>query len=95
MIRTLIKSESSDVEIYRRILDNPNEHGSYETDFFGEAVASSELYTISGAYNDDSTSGTAYIFDNLTSQLLHTLDNPNAYDTTSNDNFGKVVACSN
>ena len=34
----------------------------------------------------------AYIFDNATGALVHTLDNPNAYDTSTNDYFGWSVA---
>ena len=79
-------------------LDNPNAYGTSAGDVFGRSVAISESYAIVGAYNEDdpggSNSGVAYVFSTATGQLLHTLDNPNAYDTSTNDTFGYSVAIS-
>lgn len=60
-------------------------------DGFGESVAVSELYTMVGAPYDDTAdmnSGLAYIYENSTGNLLHTLDNPNDYNTSYGDEFG-------
>ena len=50
---------------------------------------------IVGAYAEDdaggSGSGKAYIFDVTTGNLLHTLDNPNAFSTSASDVFGFSV----
>ena len=80
-------------------LDNPNAYGTEATDRFGGSVAISGNYAIVGAYSEDDAdgqlSGKAYIFNVTTSALLHTLDNPNAYDTSVTDYFGYSVAISN
>jgi outer membrane protein assembly factor BamB len=80
-------------------LDNPNAYGTSADDQFGYSVSISDSYAIVGAYREDSIDGTnsgkAYIFDNATGALLHTLDNPNAYDTTAGDRFGYSVGISN
>ena len=77
-------------------LDNPNAYGTNAEDYFGEAVAISGNYAVVGArYEDDAggnQSGKAYIFDVSTGNLVHTLDNPNAYGTVSGDQFGRSVA---
>jgi len=78
-------------------LDNPNPHDTSTDDFFGNAVAMSDNYTIVGAYREydaGANSGKAYIFNSTTGALLHTLDNPNAYGTSTDDNFGSAVAIS-
>ena len=80
-------------------LDNPNAYGTVVSDNFGrDAVGISGNYAIVGAVTEDdaggTTSGKAYIFDVTTGTLLHTLDNPNAYDTSNSDNFGEAVAIS-
>ena len=77
-------------------LDNPNDYGTSAGDNFGISVAISGNYAIVGAtYEDDFfglSVGKAYIFDVTTGALLHTLDNPNAYDTSAGDSFGSAVA---
>jgi hypothetical protein len=73
-------------------LDNPNAYGTSQYDLFGGAVAISESYAIVGAYNEYGSSGKAYIFDTSTGNLLHTLDDPNAYGTSFSDFFGVSVA---
>jgi hypothetical protein len=77
-------------------LDNPNAYGTSQTDNFGYALAISGNYAIVGAYQEDDSGGTesgkAYIFNITTGALVHTLNNPNAYDTSADDNFGLAVA---
>ena len=79
-------------------LDNPNPYGTSADDRFGWSVAISGDYAIVGAYQEDGVeggnSGKAYIFNVATGALVHTLDNPNAYDTGSNDKFGTSVSIS-
>ena len=85
-------------------IDNPNPFSSGSSDFFGRGfvgatgVAISDNYAIVGAYGEDeyinAQSGKAYIFNVTSGSLVHTLDNPNAYDTEVNDQFGKSVAIS-
>jgi outer membrane protein assembly factor BamB len=83
---------------FLRTLDNPNAYDTSLNDYFGRAVSISNSYAIVGAYAEDDIGGTgsgkAYIFDNATGVLLWTLDNPNAYDTSLNDNFGRAVSIS-
>ena len=78
------------------VLDNPNAYNTSAGDYFGYRVAISESYAIVGAWREDDAggadSGKAYIYDNSTGALLHTLDNPNAYDTSAGDRFGYSVA---
>ncbi|RLD66506.1 MAG: hypothetical protein DRI84_04615, partial [Bacteroidetes bacterium] len=79
-------------------LDNPNAYGSSVNDRFGWGIAISGNKCIVGAHYEDDAGGTdsgkAYIFDVSTGNLLHTLDYPNAYDTSGGDNFGYMVAIS-
>ena len=79
-------------------IDNPNAYGTSAGDGFGHGMASSSTYTIVGAYNEDDASGTdsgkAYIFNNATGALLHTLNNPNPYGTSAGDRFAFRVAIS-
>jgi len=81
-----------------KTLDNPNPYSTSADDWFGYSVSISGNYAIVGArYEDDasgSKSGKAYIFDVTTGNLLHTLDNPNAYGTSANDWFGDDVSIS-
>jgi len=77
-------------------LDNPNAYDTSASDTFGSAVSISDTYcAVSASTEDDAgglSSGKVYIFTNATGELLHTLDNPNAYGTSAGDNFGKSVA---
>ena len=79
-------------------LNNPNPYGSSTDDYFGNAVALSGNYALVSAYWEDDAGGTysgkAYIFDVTTGNLLHTLNNPNAYGTSASDAFGNAVALS-
>jgi len=77
-------------------LNNPNAYGS-TGDVFGRSIAIDGNYAIIGAAEDDAggtLSGKAYIFDVTTGTLLKTLDNPNAYGTHTDDNFGRTAAIS-
>ena len=80
------------------IINNPSAFGTSDRDFFGAKIAISGDYVIVGVYEEDDAggdgSGKAYIFDVTTGTLVHTLDNPNAYGTSSNDQFGMGVAIS-
>ena len=79
-------------------LENPNAYSTSFGDNFGIAVGISGNYAIVAAqYEDDAggtSSGKAYIFDVPTGSLVHTLDNPNAYSTSTYDYFGASVAIS-
>ena len=79
-------------------LDNPNDYGTSASDDFSYAVAISGNYAIVSAPSEDDaggdSSGKAYIFNNSTGALLHTLDNPNPYGTSASDRFGEVVGIS-
>ena len=79
-------------------LDNPTAYGTSAGDWFGYSVAISGNLAIVGAYLEDdaggSFSGKAYIFNVTSGALVHTLDNPNAYGTSSGDYFGYSVAIS-
>ncbi len=79
-------------------LNNPNAYSTSQDDQFGGTIAMSGNYAIVGAYQEDDTSGTdsgkAYIFNVTTGQLLWTLNNPNAYDTSANDYFASSLAIS-
>ena len=77
--------------------NNPNAYSTSVYDYFGFSVAISGNRVVVGAYAEDDareTSGKVYIFDATTGSLLHTLHNPNAYDTSADDNFGCSVAIS-
>ena len=79
-------------------LDNPNAYGTSASDYFGGTVAISGNYAIVSANGEDDAGGTesgkAYIFDVTTGALVHTLDNPNGYDTSAGDYFGSSVGIS-
>ena len=79
-------------------LDNPNAYGTSAYDSFGWTVGISGNRAIVGVYNYDGTTfteeGYAYIFDVSSGTLLHTLSNPNPYDTGEFDRFGFRVGIS-
>ncbi len=79
-------------------LSNPNAYGTSTSDIFGISVAiNGNRVAVGASYEDDAggtQSGKAYIFDATTGSLLRTLNNPNAYSTSANDNFGFSVAIS-
>jgi len=79
-------------------LNNPNAYGTSDSDGFGNQVSISGNYAVVAAVSEDDAGGTssgkAYIFDVTTGALVHTLNNPNAYGTSLNDNFGYSAAIS-
>ena len=79
-------------------LDNPNPYSGTYQDEFGYSAAISGDYTIVGAYAEDDADGTssgkAYIFNVTSGLLVHTLDNPNPFGTSTDDYFGRSVAIS-
>ena len=81
-----------------RSLANPNPHGAEQNDKIGAQVCLSGDYAIFTTISETSddfggaTEGYAYIFNVTTGALLHTLKNPNAYDTGANDRFGQYAA---
>lgn len=76
--------------------NNPNAYDTPANDYFGNSVAITDTHAVVGAYFEDDAGGTgsgkAYVFDLATGNLLWTLDNPNAYDTSVSDIFGNDVA---
>ena len=79
-------------------LDNPNAYGTSAGDSYGSVVAISGNYAVVGAFQEADAGGTgsgkAYIHNIITGALVHTLDNPNAYGTSTSDLFGSSVAIS-
>ena len=78
-------------------LVNPNPVGTGASDYFGNTFDAYGDTLITGAYGEEgedasSAAGRAYIYSLSTGALLHTLENPNHYDTSRNDNFGKKVS---
>ena len=77
-------------------LTNPNvnspSRGAFTGDQFGYAVAVSGNYAVvSAIYEDDAdgyNSGKAYIYNVTTGALVQKISNPNAYGSSSGDNFG-------
>jgi hypothetical protein len=76
-------------------LSNPNAYSTSAGDQFGLSVSICDSYAIVGAPGEDDASGTdsgkAYIYNPSTGALLHTLDNPNPYGTSTGDAFGRSV----
>ncbi len=93
---TVMATESEFFKLYT--LENPNAYSTATSDHFGQSVAITDAYNIVGApYEDDAegtSSGKAYIFDNINGRLLHVLDNPNVYGTSASDYFGGLVGIS-
>lgn len=80
-------------------LNHPNPYSTSSGDRYPSAVAVSGDYVIAGDYGEEdaagnSGSGRAYIFNASTGTLLHTLDNPNPYSTSTSDSFGVSVGIS-
>ena len=77
-------------------LNNPNPFGTSQDDYFGISVDITGNRCIVGAHGEDEGggvfSGKAYIFDVTTGNLVHTIDNANAYGTPEQDQFGIEVA---
>ena len=94
--KDLLKVGGGAPGLLRHTLDNPNPYGSSQSDSFGLSVAISDNYAIAGAPGEGDPgggySGKAYIFNVTTGALLHILDNPNAYGSSSSDLLGQSVA---
>lgn len=79
-------------------IPNPSttEYSNAGNDFFGIDVNMSDKYIVVGARNalsvDSYESGVAYVFDSSDGTLLHTLINPSAVGTETNDVFGRSVS---
>lgn len=93
-----VKAASEISALYTKTLDNPSPYSPSGGDQFGRSVAISGNYAVIGADLEDEAGGTssgkAYIYEVNTGILLYTLDNPNAYSSPSDDNFGRAVAIS-
>ena len=93
-----VTTPAQPVATFLRTIDNPNDYGTSANDYFGTVGGISDTYAIVGARAEDDAGGTqsgkAYIFNNSTGALVHTLDNPNDYDTSAGDSFGSTVAIS-
>lgn len=75
---------------YARELTNPNPTASY----YGYTMSQHGSKLLVGdrqATQSGVQSGRAYIYDLSTGSTLHTLDNPNAFSTLNDDNFGWSV----
>ncbi len=73
-------------------LSNPNGYSTSASDQFGWKIAASSSYIVVTAPFEADASGTnsgkVYVFDTA-GTYLRTIDNPNAYGTSSNDRFGE------
>jgi|GEM_PF-1145811 len=72
--------------------DNPTPHAS---DSFGDAVSLSGSHVVIGATNGDAgvaNSGTVYVYQNTSSTLVTTIQNPAAPATAASDLFGVSLA---
>lgn len=81
---------------FKYTFTNPGQTVSNE--YFGSDVAVSDNYAVVGCrrqYNGAEYAGAAYIYDTATGNLLHTLNNPNAYNSADYDEFGYTVAINN
>ena len=75
-------------------LENPT---GIDGDHFGMGISVSGSFVAVGAYGSDTTgslAGSAYIFDLVSGDLVETIENPNAFNTSSSDQFGRRVSLS-
>jgi hypothetical protein len=88
----------TDTTLYRTI-SNPNAYSTVLNDGFAFKVGISGSYAAIGTSGEDDANGTgsgkAYIFNVITGTLLATLDNPNAYGTSTDDGFDNVAISGN
>ena len=84
------------VHVFDRLGSNYPIHEIINTGNFGYAICMNEDYlAISDPYAADgygNNSGKVYIYEVGTWNLLHTIDNPNAWGVTANDLFGKRIS---
>jgi hypothetical protein len=77
-------------------LKNPNSYGTGASDRFGQFVAMDGNFAVISAFAEDGplgiSYGYAYIYDVTTGTLLHSIANPNDYDTPVSDSFGWAVS---
>ena len=80
-------------------LSNPNAFGTSVNDAFGEKVSISDTHVLVSARSEadagGSGSGKAYIFRISDGALETTLNNPNAFGTTLNDQFSLALGMNN
>ena len=69
-------------------LVNPNPDGVTANDYFGRGVAISSEYCFVSA-DEGSTGGVVYVYKNSTGEFMTKIENPNSYDTSIGDSFGR------
>ena len=69
-------------------LVNPNPDGVTANDYFGRGVAISSEYCFVSA-DEGSTGGVVYVYKNSTGEFMTKIENPNSYDTSTGDQFGR------
>jgi hypothetical protein len=76
-------------------LNNPNAYSTAAGDSFGVAVDINNSYFAVSAPNEDDASGLnsgkVYVYNTSNGTLAGTINNPNAYGTSANDNFGSSL----
>lgn len=76
-------------------LTNPNAFSTAAEDYFGSSLAISNKYAVVGTYFEDdaggASSGAVYVYELTSGSLLYTLNNPNTYSTSANDEFGRTI----
>ena len=75
-------------------IDNPNSYPG-AGDWFGVSVSISGDFAIIGDRSDDASgtdSGKAHLCNLVTGQVVHTIDNPNPFGTSTDDLFAQTVA---
>jgi len=78
--------------VLRNTIYNPNAYNTSGADVFGDFIDVTGNYLVVGSYQEDDAggnlSGKVYVYDNRSSQLLYTINNPSASGTSDNDRFG-------
>ena len=77
-----------------KILDNPNGPSGSEFPMFGRNVSICDDYFVTGSHGQTTMSGEAYIYQNSTMTLKHTLINPDIAGDPDYDYFGQYLAIS-
>lgn len=79
-------------------INNPNVNTTDASDWFGISVAMNETYLAIGASTEDDAgginSGKIYVYTLSNGSLSYTINNPNAFGTSANDNFGQALSMS-
>lgn len=83
--RIWIFDKTTGTEVYEIANPNPDGNGAGDNFF---SMTLTDQYLIAGAQGEGSGSGKVYFYDLATGSLVRTLDNPNDYSDTTNDNFG-------